>query len=71
MSKKYRVENAPRDGTRIYLHRLDTENFTASRVIGRWACKEDALYKLGPQWLSDENKYIDMLVNPFTQWRPL
>lgn len=64
------IDTAPRDGTRIRLYRE-----SGRIMIGRWGIKEVALLKeMGhhdckkESWLSDDEKFIDVPIDPVISW---
>ena len=56
------IETAPKNGRWIKLHRRkgDTHN-------GRWGTKR-SLFRFGHQWISDSDKFLDVLVNKVVGW---
>jgi len=60
------IATAPQDGSRIQLFRINGD-----AQVGRWAVKDDSECRTGPQWLSDDDKYLDIPMNPVVGWSVL
>lgn len=59
--------DAPKDGRRITLIRQ-----RGDKHIGRWDIKQDAMFRnpTEPTWLTDDNKFLDIPLNPVIGWEP-
>jgi len=60
------IKTAPMDGTRILLIRR-----SGISIPGRWAVLPGSIFRNGPQWLSNDYKYVDVPIDPVVGWKPL
>ena len=62
------INSAPRDGRRLILHKQNGE-----RIVGRWGNNPGAIFRLPDEetWLADDDKFLDVPINPVIGWEPL